>query len=293
MPAASGDQADPPLSVLSPVKLNLFLHVIGRRRDGYHLLQTLFQFLDYGDRMTFEHRPDTRLCRLDRHPYPLPEQDLCIKAAERLRSAAGLPQAGATITLEKVIPPGSGLGAGSANAATTLLALNQLWRIHYSANQLMEIGKTLGADVPVFIYGRTAWAEGIGDELRSFDVTPSWYCVIIPDADVDTRRIFSSDQLRRDHERVTDEDFIRGATGNDLESVTTMLYPEVGEALVLLNRFGAARMSGTGSAVFTIVKNKDTAAEILRTVPDHWTAFAAPSSEMNPTYRDLHCIPDD
>ena len=221
----------------------MFLHVTGRRADGYHVLQTLFQFLNHGDDIEFSVHSDSKIQRIDQHHYALPDNDLCVRAAQLLREAADLPQAGATIVLQKKIPPGSGLGAGSSNAATTLMVLNQLWETGFSTRQLMEIGRQLGADVPIFIYGKSAWAEGIGDQLSPVEPATGWHSVIIPNAHVNTAQMFSSPHLRRDHKPVSYKDFLEDNTSNDLEAITTAHHPEVSKALDHLNQFGDAKMS--------------------------------------------------
>ena len=210
----------PEFKAPSPAKINRFLHVTGRREDGYHRLQSLFQFLDHGDLLTF--RPDTSgtIRREDRHRFQLPQDDLCVRAATWLRESAERPDLGVEIVLEKNIPPGSGLGAGSSNAATTLLALNRLWSLDLSDDRLLEIARRLGADVPVFLHGEAAWAEGAGDELSACAVDEPWLALLIPRAPVSTAEAFNDPALRRDHAPVTREDFTSGRTGNDLEPVT-------------------------------------------------------------------------
>lgn len=275
------------ITLLSPVKINLFLHITGQRADGYHLLQTLIQFLDYGDLISFSGNEDSLIERIDQHSFPLPDQDLCIRSAHMLREFVGQKHLGASITLSKKIPPGSGLGAGSSNAATTLLALNKIWNTNLNQEQLIELGRQLGADVPVFLHGESAWAEGIGDTFRAYYPEIRWYCVIIPGIEVPTAEVFADPHLNRDHKPVNFQQFIDGETTNDLEAVTVTRYPEVGAALDYLSDFGVARMSGTGSAVFVAVQTHKLAEELLKRMPRSFTGFAARSINHNPVLKQL------
>ena len=232
----------------APAKINRFLRVLGRRADGYHQLETLFQFLEFADTLSFETLAQPRIRRIDRHDFELPEADLSICAAKLLQTT--VPEAagrGVTITLHKVIPPGSGLGGGSSNAATTLLALNHLWQLGLTRRRLAALGLQLGADVPVFVHGRAARASGIGEVLAPCNPAPAerWLCVCLPPVKVSTARVFSHPQLLPESQ-TRDPD----RTGNDLEPVTTLLYPEVAAALAHLRRYGDARMSGSGAAVY-------------------------------------------
>lgn len=275
------------ITLLSPVKINLFLHITGQRADGYHLLQTLIQFLDYGDLISFCTNQDSLIERIDQHSFPLPDQDLCIRAAHMLREFVGHKHLGASITLNKKVPPGSGLGAGSSNAATTLLALNKIWNTNLNQEQLIELGRQLGADVPVFLHGESAWAEGIGDTFQAYYPEIRWYCVIIPGIDVSTAEVFADPHLNRHHEPVNFQQFIDGETTNDLEAVTVARYPDVGTALNYLSDFGVARMSGTGSAVFVAVQTHKLAEELLKLIPRSFTGFAARSINHNPVLKQL------
>jgi 4-diphosphocytidyl-2-C-methyl-D-erythritol kinase len=278
------------MAYLSPVKINLFLHITDRRSDGFHLLQTLFQFLDYGDEIDFKPTTDGKIHRIDEHPFDLPEQDLCLRAAMLLRNYVQSEPAGVTITLRKKIPPGTGLGAGSSNAATTLMALNHLWQTGLCQNELIKLGRMLGADVPVFLYGQSAWAEGAGDLFTPCGPELHWYCIVIPDVQVSTADIFADPALTRNHPPVKYLDFIDGQTGNDLEAVTIGHYPVVGQALDYLARFGNARMSGTGGAVFVAVENRKLATRILSGTPPGYTGFVARSSNQNPLHQQLKSI---
>ncbi|MDR2626083.1 MAG: 4-(cytidine 5'-diphospho)-2-C-methyl-D-erythritol kinase [Zoogloeaceae bacterium] len=234
----------------APAKLNLFLHVVGRRADGYHLLQTLFRFLEYGDRLRFSPRADAQITLA--HPLPgvLPEHDLCVRAARLLQHASGCRQ-GAHITLEKRIPLGGGLGGGSSDAATTLLALNHLWQLHIPRHRLQELALQLGADVPAFVFGRNAFAEGVGEQLTPVDLPDACYLLVFPPVSVPTARVFAHPELRRDTPRIAPADWRPGYGHNDLEPVVCALYPEVAESLALLRQYAPdSRMSGSGATLF-------------------------------------------
>ena len=214
------------LTFLAPAKLNLFLHVVGRRHDGYHLLQTAFRFLDFSDHLSFELRQDD-VIKLHTPTSGVPEEkDLCVRAAKLLQQESGSSQ-GVDIFLKKQIPMGGGLGGGSSDAATTLLALNQLWNLGWSRDQLIELGLQLGADVPVFVFGKNAFAEGIGEKLVSIELPPAWYLVLIPSVQVSTTEIFSSKELTRNTIPIKIPPFSIYQGHNDLESVVCQTYPEV------------------------------------------------------------------
>ncbi len=251
----------------APAKLNLFLHVTGRRPDGYHLLQSVFQFLDYGDRLRFEVTDDGRISRRGALPGVSEEQDLAVRAARLLQQAGG-GRRGATVALEKRIPLGGGLGGGSSDAATTLLALNRLWDVRLSPTELAALGLRLGADVPVFVHGHAAWAEGVGEVLTPLDPPESWYVVLAPPVSVSTARVYEAfDRDTLDLTAlgapITIRGFHAGRTRNDLEPVACALYPEVAAALRWLRGFGPARMSGSGGCLFLAVESADRGREIL------------------------------
>nr|HPR05109.1 4-(cytidine 5'-diphospho)-2-C-methyl-D-erythritol kinase [Denitromonas sp.] len=216
------------LSCLAPAKINLFLHVVGRRPDGYHLLQTAFRLLDWGDRLQFCRRDDGQILRMTDVPGVPAEQDLVVRAARRLQVAAGV-SAGVEIHVDKVLPMGGGLGGGSSDAATTLLALNRLWRLGWSRERLQALGLELGADVPFFIFGRDAFAEGVGEALAPMEVPPSWYVVLAPGVSVPTAEIFSAKELTRSTELIKMPDFAIHTTGNDLQPVVCHRYPQVAD----------------------------------------------------------------
>ena len=263
--------APAPLQLLAPAKLNLFLHITGRHADGYHQLQTLFQLLDFGDNMEFTLAAPGVLAlhsqSATRHiAIPL-DDNLILQAANQLKALDPGNQ-GASIRIRKRIPLGAGLGGGSSNAAMTLLALNSIWQLNLGVTQLCEIGVKLGADVPVFIRGCSAWGEGIGERLRPVELAASWYLVITPECAVSTAAIFCHEQLTRNSPAITIADFLGGRARNDCESVTRMLYPEVDAALNWLAQFTDARMTGTGSSVFANFPDKEAADRILEKLPD-------------------------
>lgn len=272
----------------APAKLNLFLHVTGRRDDGYHLLQTAFQLIDHCDFLDFTVRPDGQLVRTTEVAGVPAASDLVIRAASLLRARTGC-QLGADIAVHKHLPMGGGLGGGSSDAATTLMALNHLWECGLSREQLMQLGVRLGADVPFFLFGKNAFAEGIGDELQAIDTPEGWFVVIEPGVSVPTAQIFSDKQLTRDTKpvRITDfpanNDFLESGVGkNDLEAVATRIFPPVAEALAWLNQFGKARMSGSGACVFCLFDNSQKADTILPLIPKSWKAWKAKALQQHP-----------
>ncbi len=234
----------------APAKINLFLHVVGRRDDGYHLLQTVFRLVDLHDNLRFRPAKDGEIRLLTDLPGVDPQSNLVIRAALALRAATGC-HLGTTIEIDKHIPMGGGLGGGSSDAATTLIALNALWELGLARAALMRIGLSLGADVPVFVMGRNAFAEGIGEALVPLDLGPAWYLILTPDVMVSTGPIFSDPTLTRDTERTTIPAFFAGEKlANDLEPVVRRRYPQVARYLDWLSTHGSARMSGSGSSVF-------------------------------------------
>ncbi len=263
----------------APAKINLFLHVTGRRSDGYHTLQTLFQFLDYSDQLSFAVRRDGLIRRLS-NPE-LPDVDLSVRAACLLQDAARTPL-GVDIRIQKNIPSGAGLGGGSSDAATTLVILNRLWRTRMTIHDLSDLAAQLGADVPVFVHGRSAWAEGIGDELTPYDPPKCWYCVIFPTINVKTAEIFADEELTRDSPIIKIRDFPEGGFRNDLEAVTCRCYPQVADAVKWLGQFGAVRMTGSGAAVFVPVVDRGAGQQILLGIPRGFQGFVAKSVNRHP-----------
>lgn len=264
---------------LAPAKLNLFLHILRRREDSYHELQTLFQLLDFGDTLHFAAAPQGELqlhlsANTTGQVVPLAD-NLILKAARILRDHVSNPRLGATIYLEKQLPMGGGIGGGSSDAATTLLALNQLWELSLTQQELQALGLQLGADVPVFIGGKSAWGEGVGEKLEPVELPPRWYLVITPNCLVSTARIFGHENLTRNTPAIKMADFLAGGSRNDCESVTRILYPEVDLALNWLSKFGSARMTGTGASVFLDFPEEDSARAALSELPDCWRGFVA------------------
>lgn len=265
----------------APAKLNLFLHIVGRRSDGYHLLQTVFQFLDYGDSLRFEPRSDGEVCRIGEVPGVEAHQDLTVRAARLLREETGC-DLGVDIHVEKRLPMGGGLGGGSSDAATTLVALNRIWSLGLSEDMLAQLGLRLGADVPVFVRGRAAWAEGVGEVLEPVDLPEPWYLVIKPPVEVPTAAVFQAPELTRDCPPITILDFLSGGGGNVCEPVVRTRFPAVGQALDWLGRYAPARMTGTGSCVFAAFDRREQAEDVLRTLPGDWLGFVARGSNRSP-----------
>ena len=273
----------------APAKLNLFLHVVGRRRDGYHLLQSVFTLIDLHDTLRFRVRPDGVVRRVNDLPGVLPDDDLIVRAALLLQEASGVPQ-GADIEIDKRIPMGAGLGGGSSDAATTLLALNRLWRTGFDREALAEIGAGLGADVPFFIFGRPAWAEGIGDRLRDVEVPPRWYVLLTPPAHVPTQAAYTAPELTRDTEALKMEDFSAHPNAvwsdsrfhNDLEAVVTARFPVVREHLEWLRQHGDARLTGSGSCVFAAFDSRDAAQRVIDALPAPMSGLIAQGLTHHP-----------
>lgn len=265
----------------APAKLNLFLHITGRRADGYHLLQTVFQFLDYGDALSFAPRSDGRLRRVDALDGVPEAQDLTLRAA-RLLQRVGDTRQGVDIRLDKRLPMGGGLGGGSSDAATTLVALNRLWGLGLSLDQLAELGLSLGADVPVFVRGQAAWAEGVGELLTPIDLPEPWFVVIIPPCQVSTAAIFAAPELTRAAQSIKIPAFRAGQGINVCEPVVRARYPEVDKALNWLAQYSQARMSGTGACVFAPFATEPEAQRVLQQLPEGWRGFAARGLNRSP-----------
>ncbi len=265
----------------APAKLNLFLHITGRRADGYHLLQTVFQFLDFGDVLAFTPRGDGRIERLTDVPGVPAEQDLVVRAATLLKQQAGV-DVGVDIVLDKRLPMGGGLGGGSSDAATTLVALNQLWGCGLSLEQLAGLGLQLGADVPVFVRGQAAWAEGVGEVLKPVELPEPWFVVLIPPVSVSTAKVFSDPQLIRDCPAITIRDFLSGQGVNVCEPLVRQGWPEVDAALRELSEFAPARMTGTGACVFAAFEREDQAQAAWQQLSDKWAGFVARGKNTSP-----------
>lgn len=267
----------------APAKLNLFLHVVGRRPDGYHLLQTLFRFLDVGDVLRIAVRRDGAIRRLDPLPGVPVEADLCQRAARLLQAHTGC-RLGADIGLDKRLPMGGGLGGGSSDAATVLLALNRLWALDLPREELQGLGLRLGADVPVFVFGRTAFAEGVGERLQAVALPPSSYVVLIPPVHVATATIFSHPGLTRDTPEMKIPPLSEGCGHNDLEPVAVAAYPVIGEYLRWLAGFGDARMTGSGACVFAAFPSRAQAEAVFAQRPAGMQGFVADGLDVHPMY---------
>jgi 4-diphosphocytidyl-2-C-methyl-D-erythritol kinase len=270
----------------APAKLNLFLHVTGRRADGYHELQTLFQLIDLADTIAIRVREDGAIERPE-GPRDVPaEADLAVRAARTLKAASGT-RLGADLRVLKRIPQGGGLGGGSSDAATTLVALNELWNCGLTTPDLATLGLTLGADVPVFIGGLTAWGEGIGERLTPVELPERWYLIIHPGCSVSTREVFQSPELTRNSPLITIRAFFESGGRNDCEGAVRRLYPEVGEALDWLARFAPAHLTGTGSCVFAACESAIEAERLAARVPDRWTSTVARGLNASPVLERL------
>lgn len=274
---------------LAPAKLNLFLHVTGRRPDGYHLLQSAFTLVDFADRVRIRLRDDGAIRRVGDVPGVPEGDDLAIRAAKALQAATGT-ALGADIEVEKRIPMGGGLGGGSSDAATVLMALDGLWKTAVGRPGLRALGASLGADVPFFIFGRTAWVEGIGERLRPLAVPLRWYVVLVPPTPVPTAAVFAAPELTRNTEPLKIEDFSAEPGGfwgnqrfrNDLQPVVASRYPEVRRHLEWLGQFGKARMTGSGACVFAVFDAREQAERVLAARPDSMQGFMARGLESHP-----------
>jgi 4-diphosphocytidyl-2-C-methyl-D-erythritol kinase len=280
----------------APAKLNLMLKVVGRRADGYHLLQTVFRFIDFGDSLRFRVRTDGVIARVNDIAGVPPESDLCVRAARLLQQVSGT-ALGADIHLEKRLPMGGGLGGGSSDAATTLLALNDLWKLALARLQLIDISVKLGADVPVFVFGENAFAEGIGEQLQALDLPPAWYVVLCPPVAVSTAAVFSHPDLKRNSKKVTIQGFsgavgsrIFADAGNDLQALVVSLYPQVAVYLRWLADHakapGEAMMTGSGACVFAPFDSEAAAKAVLAQFPADMQGFVAQGLRQHPL-RDL------
>ncbi len=250
----------------APAKLNLMLRIVGRRPDGYHELQTVFRFIDLADTLQFRVRADGVLRRMRDLPGVSEQQDLVMRAARLLQRRGGT-SLGADISLDKRIPVGAGLGGGSSDAATALVALNRLWGLDYTEDQLADLGLFLGADVPVFVRGRAAWAEGVGEKISPVDLPRAWYLVLFPDCHVSTAAVFNDPELTRNSARIKIADFLAGDQVNDCISVVSRRYPAVAEALRWLSEYARARLTGTGASVFAEFTDQASAQRVAEALP--------------------------
>ncbi|MBW4935715.1 4-(cytidine 5'-diphospho)-2-C-methyl-D-erythritol kinase [Marinobacter sp. F4206] len=291
MEQAQGGPVSTEITLPAPAKLNLFLHIVGRRPDGYHELQTLFQFLDYGDDITFALTPERPGIRLTNSLDEVPDDDnLIVRAAKTLAALATNPLPGVSIGITKRLPMGGGLGGGSSNAATTLLGLNYLWQLNLSIDELAELGLTLGADVPVFVRGHAAFGEGVGEQLTPACPPEDWFVVLKPACNINTGKIFSEEGLTRDTPRITIAPAFEGDASryrNDCEDVVRKLYPEVNQSLEWLAQFGPARLTGTGACIFGRFPTESAARIIWESKPSGVTGFVAKGVNSSPLHKKL------
>ncbi len=274
------------LSLPAPAKLNLMLHIVGRRADGYHLLETLFQFLDYADTLHFNPRSDGQIILHTTIAGVAHEDNLIVRAA-RLLQAHSNSSLGADIWLDKKLPVGGGIGGGSSNAATTLVGLNHLWRTQVSLESLAQLGLSLGADVPVFVMGRAAFATGVGEQLQAVELPEPWYLVAVPEVSISTAEIFSDKGLTRDTRPSNMRTVLKQSRHNDCQAVVEKRYPAVRNALILLNTFVEARLTGTGSCIFGGFPNEQQAVNIATQISESLKSFVAQGANTSMLHREL------
>lgn len=278
------------ITLSAPCKINLFLHVIGRRADGYHDLQTVFQILDFADRVHIERCDEIKVADM---PGVKGEDNLVYRAAALIKAHAQQTRLlkdqmlGARITIDKQIPMGAGLGGGSSNAATVMHGLNILWGLGLTTDELSALGLTLGADVPVFIEGYSAWGEGVGEKLKPIELTKKWFLLVKPECAISTAEIFSHPELTRNTSPITIARFLEGGARNDCEVIVRKLYPEVDEVLSWLSHRGLARMTGTGSCVFIELGSRKQAQDLQLQLPGTWQSFVAEGLNSSPLLNEL------
>jgi 4-diphosphocytidyl-2-C-methyl-D-erythritol kinase len=265
----------------APAKINLFLHILGRRDDGYHNLQTAFQFIDYSDALHFDVNDSGKINLQSNYSNVVQNDDLIMRAASMLQEHVGT-KSGVDIIIEKKLPMGGGLGGGSSNAATTLVALNHLWGLKLSQDQLASLGLRLGADVPVFVAGKAAWAEGVGEHLQPIEVPEKWYLVVNPGVQVPTAEIFNTADLTRDTPPITIRDFLAGMGHNDCEVVVRNQHPEVSQVIDWMRKYSSAMMTGTGACVFSGFAQKEQARQLYAELPAKWSGFIAKGVNESP-----------
>lgn len=282
------------LSFVSPAKINRFLHIVGRRKDGYHLLQTLFQYLDYGDTLDFELRTDNKIILYPQENFGISQQEnLIYRAAHLLQQTAKVEQ-GVTIHWNKKIPLGAGLGGGSSNAATCLYALNTLWQLQWSNHQLIQLGLQLGADIPFFLFGRSAIGEGIGERLTPVELKEPWMLVVTPPCNVMSAKMYAHSELTRNTPTLRIEALIQGEVENriaeyrnDFEPLVRKLYPEIDDSLKWLSNYGEARLSGSGASVFACFDTFDKANEVITHLPPKLKGFIAKGTNKSPMMQNI------
>ncbi len=267
----------------APAKLNLFLHVTGRRADGFHTLQTVFRFVDYCDEVGFRLREDDGIHRVTPVAGIAENQDLTMRAARLLQTASGC-RLGVDISTDKRLPVGGGLGGGSSDAATTLIVLNDLWKLRLTRTRLRQLALRLGADVPVFIFGRSAFAEDIGDRFQEIDLGPAWYLVLVPQVTVSTAEIFAAPELTRNTKAIKIAAFSVGQGRNDLQAVACKRFPEIARHLNWLGKFGKAAMTGSGACVFSAFDSEAAARSVLEQLPTEMRGFVSRGLDRHPLY---------
>lgn len=270
----------------APAKLNLMLRVVGRREDGYHLLQTVFQIIDLCDWLIFHPVEDGHVGLLKPIPGVPEQEDLTVRAAKLLKQHTGCAK-GVCIDVEKNLPMGGGLGGGSSDAATTLVVLNRLWDLRLSKDELMQLGLQLGADVPIFVFGCSAWGEGVGEKLQAITIPEQWVVIIKPDCHVNTKEVFCSEELTRDSKAITMRDFIAGDSVNDCTQVVSKRYKQVFDAMVALSGYAEARLTGTGACVFAQFAEEAEARSAYQELSKDWEVYLAKGQIESPLYKQL------
>lgn len=275
-----------PLTLPAPAKLNRMLHIVGRRQDGYHTLQTLFQMIDLSDHLTLCSREDGDIRLISEVSGVKHDDNLIVRAARLLQSASGT-SLGATLSIEKQLPMGGGLGGGSSNAATVLVGLNRLWGLNFSLDALAQLGLTLGADVPVFVHGHSAWGEGIGEQLTQVSLDTPWFVIIHPGISVSTPSVFQDPQLTRDSRPITMARALQGGAPewrNDCEAVVKERYPPIAEALNWLEQHAPSRLTGTGACLFAAFKDQQTAQAVAQLASQRWSTWVARGLNTSPLH---------
>ncbi|MBD1389744.1 4-(cytidine 5'-diphospho)-2-C-methyl-D-erythritol kinase [Neiella sp. HB171785] len=275
-----------PLTLPSPAKLNLFLHINGRLPNGYHELQTVFQFVDYGDTMTFEPRDDGEVLLITEFDGVDHDDNLIVRAARLLQQHTGCQQ-GIQISIDKILPMGGGIGGGSSNAATVLLACNYIWNTKLPLEELAQLGLQLGADVPVFVHGKATFAEGVGEKFTDVNPEQPWYLVVYPDVHVNTGTIFNHPDLPRSTAKLVSTNIKPNELGNDCQQLVAKTYPQVEKALRWLLEYAPSKLTGTGSCVFASFETQQQAHQALLDLPEPMTGFVAKGCNTSPLHTAL------